>query len=68
MICFKSTFDAEVKFISMTLFTNGFPLNVVQRVITHKITEFRIKQAPVQSLGGISKFHKLYRVTIFQLI
>ena len=40
MICSESTFDLEIKFISETLCNNGFLLNVVQTVITDKITEF----------------------------
>ena len=65
MICSESTLDAEIKFISTTLCNNSFPLNVVQTIITNKITEFnKIKQAPVQKcpgylglpwLGGISQ-------------
>ena len=49
MICSESTLDAEIKFISMILCNNSLPLNVVQTVITNKITEFnKIKQASVQ--------------------
>ena len=49
MICSESTHDAEIKFIFTILWSNGFPLNVVQTVITNKITERnKIKQASVQ--------------------
>ena len=48
MICFDSTLDAEIKYTSLTLCNNGFPLNV-QTIITNSITEFnKIKQASVQ--------------------
>ena len=48
MIIFESTINAEIKFIFETLCNNGFQLNVVQIVITNKITEFnQIKQESV---------------------
>ena len=65
MICFESSPDTEIKFISETLCNNDFPLNVVQTVITNKKTEFyEIKQESVQKctvyllllcLSGISE-------------
>ena len=48
MICSESTL-AELKFISETHWNNGFPLSVVQTIITKKIAKFnKIKQASVQ--------------------
>ena len=65
MICFESSFDSEIKFISKTLANKGFPLSVIQTVIAYKISEFKkIKQASLQKcpvylclprLGGISE-------------
>ena len=65
MICSKSTLDSVIKFIPDNLCNNGFPLRVLQTVITNKITEInKIKQESVQKysmylrlpwLGGISE-------------
>ena len=64
MICFESKLDDEIKFICMTHYKNGFPLNVVQTVIKNEMLEFDIiKLTLVQRclvylrlpwLGGIS--------------
>ena len=49
MICSESKLDAEIKFISTTLFNNCFPLNVVRIVINNEITDFnKIKEVSVQ--------------------
>ena len=49
MISSNFKLDNEIKFISMTLCNNGFPLNIVQTVIDNKITDFnKIKPESVQ--------------------
>ena len=63
----------------MTLCKNGFPLNIAQTVIIHKITEFnKIKHGPVQKRlvywlvelvrDFLSQSDKLYSTVISQQV
>ena len=40
MICSESALDSEIKLISETLWSKGFPLSIVQTDAANKITEF----------------------------
>ena len=64
MIYSKSKLGDEIKFIIITLCSNGFPLNFMQTVMKHKIFHFNkiylasVQRCPVHLrllwLGGIS--------------
>lgn len=49
MICSQTMLDDEMKFITRTLCNNAYSLDIVQSVISNKISDFnKMKPASVQ--------------------